>query len=178
MKMRFASLETMQKQVAKSGKVDGSNFDWGLDSWNEKPIERRRELVSELLENLPLGIVDSAPILTDIRSRDGFLRSFYDLVQAGETEKVKALVKGLLVFAQGSSGEVRGMCLTVWAGCAWMLGNSNAIKAISTGEPLDVVGTISLWQLLDIAQRHNVPSAVWESSLSAVSLDACLAGAV
>lgn len=176
MKMRFSSLETMKKQVAISGTVDGSSFDWGLPA--ENPLERRRELVAQLLEGLQNGTIENAPILTDIRSRDGFLRSFYDLVRAGETEKVKALVKGLLVFAQGSTGEVRGMCLTVWAGCAWMLGNSNAIKSISIGEPLEVVKDISLWQLLDIAQRHDVPSAVWESSLAGVSLDACLAGAV
>jgi len=176
MKIRFSSLETMEKQVKKSGNLDGSRFDWGLP--DENPIERRRELLAELLENLPKGIRTSAPILTDIRTRDGFLRTFYDLVEAGETEQVKALLKGLLVFAQGSKGEVRGMCLTVWAGCAWMLGNSDAFKAISTGEPLEVVKDISLWQLLDIAQRHNVPSSVWGASLKAVSLEACLAGAV
>jgi hypothetical protein len=176
MKIYFSKLETMEKQVKKSGSVDGSRFDWALDV--EAPIERRRELLAELLENLPKGIRTSAPILTDIRTRDAFLRTFYELVEAGETEQVKTLLKGLLVFAQGSKGEVRGMALTCWAGCAWLLGNSNAIKAISIGEPLDVVGNISLWQLLDIAQRHNVPSSVWGSSLKNVSLEACLTGAV
>jgi hypothetical protein len=178
MKIRFSSLETMEKQLKKSGKIDGEGFGWEWDSWNEKPFERRQTLLAELLENLPLGIVDSAPILTDIRVRDGFLKTFAELVEAGETEKVKALFKGLLVFAQGSTGEVRGMALVCWAGCAWLLGNSDALKAISTGELLDVVGTISLWQLLDIAQRHNVPSSVWGASLKAVSLEACLTGAV
>lgn len=176
MKINFSSLDKMRESVAVSGDIDGLNFDYGLPA--ENPLERRRELLAQLLEDLKTGNTESAPILADIRTRDGFLRSFYDLVQAGEKEQVKALVKGLLLFAQGSTGEVRGMCLTVWAGCAWMLGNSNAIKAISSGEPLQVVGDISLWQLLDIAQRHNVPSAVWASSLKAVSLDACLAGAV
>jgi hypothetical protein len=176
MKINFMSYEKMLDAVQVSGKIDGSDFDWGLPA--ENPIERRRELVDELLENLPKGKIESAPILTDIRTRDGFLRTFFNVVQAGEKEQARELVKGLLVFAQGSTGEVRGMCLTVWAGCVWMLGNDNAIKAISKGEPLELVKTISLWQLLDIALRHNVPSAVWESSLSAVSLDSCLAGAV
>jgi hypothetical protein len=178
MKINFMSYQKMLEAVQVSGTIDGEGFGWEWDSWNEKPFERRQTLLAELLENLPMGIVDSAPILTDVRTRDGFLRTFYDLVEAGETETVKAHLKGLLVFAQGSTGEVRGMCLTVWAGCAWLLGNSNALKAISSGEPLDVVGTISLWQLLDIAQRHNVPSSVWGSSLKAVSLEACLTGAV
>jgi hypothetical protein len=177
MDIKIPTPAKLRKLVAVSGNVDGEGFEWGFDAVGENPLERRRELLVELLANVPDGIADSAPILTDVRTRDGFLRSFYDLVQAGETEKVQKLLDGLLVMAQGSKGEVRGMALVCWAGCAWMLGNLNPIKEISQGEPLDVVGQISLWQLLDIAVRHDVPATVWTSSMSAVSLDACLTGA-
>lgn len=177
MEIKFPKVAELRKLVAVSGKVDGKGFEWGWDAVGETQLERRRELLAELLENVPDGIVDSAPILTDIRTRDGFLRSFHDLVQAGETEKVQKLLDGLLLMAQGSKGEVRGMALVCWAGCAWMLGYSTGIQVISERTPLTVVKEISLWQLLDIAIRHEVPASVWTSSMSAVSLDACLQGA-
>jgi hypothetical protein len=177
MDIKIPTIAKLRKLVAVSGNVDGEGFEWGFDTVGETPLERRRELLAELLANVPDGVADSAPILTDVRTRDGFLRSFHDLAQAGETEKVQKLLDGLLLMAQGSKGDARGMALVCWAGCAWMLGNSDAIKVISEGEPLAVVGTISLWQLLDIAIRHNVPASVWTSSMSAVSLDACLQGA-
>lgn len=176
MEIKIPKVAELRKLVAVSGKVDGKGFEWGWDAVGETQLERRRELLAELLANVPDGIADSAPILTDIRTRDGFLRSFHDLVQAGETEKVQKLLDGLLLMAQGSKGEVRGMALVCWAGCAWMLGNSNAIKVISERTPLTVVKEISLWQLLDIAIRHEVPASVWTSSMSAVSLDTCLMG--
>lgn len=169
------TLDELRELVAVSGDIDGSDFAWEWESWNEKPFERRQTLLAELLENLPAGISESAPILTDVRTRDGFLRTFYDLVEAGESEQVGELLNGLLVFAQDSKGEVRGMALTCWAGCLWLLGNSDGITVIS--ELGEVVGDISLWQLLDIATRNNVPSSVWGSSLRAVSLEACLQGA-
>lgn len=177
MDIKIPTIAKLRKLVAVSGAVDGEGFEWGFGAVGETPLERRRELLAELLANVPDGIADSAPILTDIRTRDGFLRSFHDLVQAGETEKVQKLLDGLLLMAQGSKGDVRGMALVCWAGCAWMLGNSDPIKVISEGEPLEVVGQISLWQLLDLAIRHNVPATVWTSSMSAVSLNACLQGA-
>lgn len=168
------SLDELLELVKVSGEIDGENFAWEWESWSEKPFERRETLLAELLENLPLGIADSAPILTDVRTRDGFLRTFYDFVESAEVEKVEEHLNGLLSFAQGSKGEVRGMALVCWAGCLWLLGNSDGITAISE---VDDVQDISLWQLLDIATRHNVPSSVWGSSLRAVSLKACLTGA-
>lgn len=177
-KINIQPLDELRELVAISGDVDGVGFEWGFNAIGETPLERRRELLAELLENLPLGVVDSAPILTDIRTRDGFLRTYYELVEAEELLKVADIVKGLLEFAQGSKGEVRGMALICWAGCLWMLGNVDGITAISEGEPLTAVKDISLWQLLDIAIRHSVPSRIWSASLQAVSLDACLKGAV
>lgn len=171
------TLDELRELVAISGNVDESRFEWGFDAVGETKIERRRVLLAELLENLPLGVVDSAPILTDIRTRDGFLRSFYELVEAEEVEKVADIVRGLLEVAQGSRGDTRGMALICWAGCLWMLGNVDGITAISEGDTLECVRDIPLWQLLDIAIRHHVPSHVWSASLAAVSLDACLAGA-
>lgn len=175
MEIKFRTLDELRELVAVSGDIDGSDFAWEWESWSENPFQRRQTLLAELLENVPDGIADSAPILTDVRTRDGFLRTFYDLVESGETEQVTDLLEGLLAFAQGSKGEVRGMALTCWAGCMWLLGNSDGVLAISE---LEEVGDISLWQLLDMAIRHNVPSSVWGSSLKAVSLDACLTGAV
>lgn len=175
MNIQFRTIDELRELVAVSGEIDGENFGWEWDSWNEKPFERRETLLAELLENLPKGIAESAPILTDVRTRDGFLRTFYDLVESGETEQVSELLEGLLEFAQGSKGEVRGMALVCWAGCMWLLGNSDGIELIDEVE--DVEG-ISLGQLLQIAKRNNVPSSVWGSSLKAVSLQACLEGAV
>jgi hypothetical protein len=177
MNIEFNDIAELRELVAVSGDIDGVDFGWEWDSWNEKPFERRETLLAELLENLPKGIAESAPILEDIRIRDGFLKTFAELVESGETERVSDLLEGLLIFAQNSKGDVRGMALICWAGCMWLLGNVDGITVISEGEPLEVVKDISLWQLLDIAIRHNVPSAIWSASLKAVSLEACLQGA-
>jgi hypothetical protein len=175
MNIQFRTIGELRKLVAVSGDIDGENFGWEWDSWNEKPFERRETLLAELLENLPKGIADSAPILTDIRIRDGFLKTLAELVESGnEYELVADLLEGLLIFAQNSKGDVRGMALVCWAGCMWMLGNSDGIKVISE---LEEVKDIWLWQLLNIAIRHNVPSEIWSASLKAVSLEACLQGA-
>lgn len=175
MNIQFPTIDELRELVAVSGNVDGSDFDWGWDAWNERPFERRQDLLVELLENLPEGIADSAPILTDVRTRDGLLRTIYGLVEDGELIEASYLIDGLLAFGRGSKGEVRGMALTCWAGCLWLLGNSDGIAVISE---LEEVADISLWQLLDMAVRHNVPSVVWGNSLKAVSLEACLQGAV
>lgn len=175
MNIQFRTIDELRELVAVSGEIDGSNFGWEWESWSENPFQRRQTLLAELLENLPEGIAESAPILTDVRTRDAFLRTFYELFNDGKTEQVSDLLEGLLEFAQGSKGEVRGMALTCWAGCLWLLGNSDGIAVVSE---LEEVSEISLWQLLDMAMRHNVPSSVWGSSLKAVSLEACLTGAV
>ena len=176
MNISIPTLDELRKLVAVSGNVDGVDFDWGFESWSEKPIERRRELLAELLLNVPAGVADSAPILVDVRTRDAYLRTFHDFVIAKDSDKVQAHLNGLLAMAQGSKGDVRGMALVCWAGCAWLLGNSDGITAISDPSISEVVREISLWQLLDIAMRHGVPSAVWGNSLRAVSLEACLTG--
>jgi hypothetical protein len=175
MEIEVPTIDELRELLAVSGDIDGSDFGWEWDSWNEKPFQRRETLLTELLENLPKGIAESAPILTDIRTRDGFLRTFYDFVVAEDCETVEGLLGGLVDFARGSKGEVKGMTLTCLAGCLWLLGNSDGFLVVSEFEE---VKEISLFQLLEVAQRHNVPSSVWGSSLQAVSLEACLTGAV
>jgi hypothetical protein len=177
MNISIPTLDELRELVAVSGNVDGENFEWGFEAWSETPIERRRELLAELLANVPDGVADSAPILVDVRTRDAYLRTFHDFVIAKDSDKVQAHLDGLLAMAQGSKGEVRGMALVCWAGCAWLLGNSDGIAVISELPISEIVREISLWQLLDIAIRHNVPSSVWGNSLRAVSLEACLLGA-
>ena len=174
MEIKTLTAEKLREILATSGEVDGVDFAWEWESWNENPLQRRKTLLAELLVNLPLGIADSAPILTDLRIRDGFLKTFHDLVKAGETAKVEGLLGGLVDFARGSKGEVRGMSLVCLAGCLWLLGSVEGLTAISE---LEEVQDVSLWQLLDIAIRHDVPSSVWGSSLEAVSLQSCLQGA-
>jgi hypothetical protein len=174
MNIQFPTIDELRELVAVSGEIDGEGFEWGWDALGESNFERRQDLLVELLDNLPDEVIESAPILTDVRVRDGLLRTIYGLVEDGEIVEAYLLIDGLLAFARGSKGDVRGMALTCWAGCLWLLGNSDGIAVISECED---VHEISLWQLLDIATRHNVPSSVWGSSLKAVSLEACLQGA-
>jgi hypothetical protein len=65
---------------------------------------------------------------------------------------------------------------TVYAGIAWLEGQTQLTR-LAVDHALQVDASYSLAQLLDIALRHNVPPAVWSSSLAAVSIDACLKGA-
>jgi hypothetical protein len=65
---------------------------------------------------------------------------------------------------------------TVYAGIAWLEGHTELTR-LAVDHALQIDAAYSLAQLLDIALRHNVPPAVWSSSLAAVSFDACLKGA-
>ena len=178
MNIQFQPVEELRELVAISGEIDGAGFAWRIGKTRESALKRRKALLVQLLADLQKGDTKSAPILADIRVRDGFLKTFGELVESGkDSQRVADLLAGLLTFAQNSKGDVRGMALISWAGCSWLLGNSDAFHAISQGEPLEVVQEISLWQLLDIAFRHGVPSRIWSDSLKAVSLEACLIGA-
>jgi len=179
--MEFQKIEDMRALVrvrpssTKLNKVRKyeDSFDFGFNA-ESTDYERRIELLSEIMVNVRLGITDSAPILTDIRTRDGFIRSVWDISQLPDSDTELAdIIAGLLVLATASTGEVRGQCLTLWVGFHFMLGNLDAFSAV---QGLPEVEDISLFQLLSIAHSHGVPSSVWGASLEAVSLEACLTG--
>lgn len=175
-KVNIPTPQELREIVSISGEIGGKDFEWNWDTVGMTNFERRKELLDELLINVPLGIAQSAPILTDVRTRDAYLRSLLDFVESGDLGTVELHISGLLNIAQMCKGQTRGSALVCWAGVSWMLGNSNPILAISLGETIEVVRENTLWKLLDMAFRYDVPSRVWTSSLKAVSLEACLAG--
>jgi hypothetical protein len=133
----------------------------------------------EVLQHLEVGHVSKfdtkyASALADIRIRDAVIRKMYDLHVAGESETLTRYRLTLEDWASKTSGTARLAILAIWAGSYWLENNEAPVQAVLETEDF---GEYSLLQLLDIAQRHNVPASVWGASLKAVSLDACLAGA-
>jgi len=140
----------------------------------EPTLEMRTEMLAQLIEAVSQEDFKIAPMMLDIRIRDGFIRSVWDISQLPDSDTELAdIIAGLLVLATASTGEVRGQCLTLWVGFHFMLGNLDAFSAV---QGLPEVEDISLFQLLSIAHSHGVPSSVWGASLEAVSLEACLTG--
>ena len=109
--------------------------------------------------------------LRDIRTRDGLLRRLHDA-----PELRGLFLSHLIREVARAEREFVAPLATVYAGIAWLEGQSQLTR-LAVDHALQIDASYSLAQLLDIALRHNVPSAVWSSSLAAVSLDACLKGA-
>ena len=134
----------------------------------------------DVLQHLEVGHVSkfdtkSASALADIRIRDAVIRKMYDLHTAQDLETLTRYRLTLEDWASKTSGKARLAILAIWAGSHWLAENDAPVEAVLETEDFS---DYSLWQLLDIAKRHNVPSFVWGNSLKAVSLDECLAGAV
>lgn len=117
----------------------------------------------------------SASALADIRIRDAVIRKMYDLHTTEELETLARYRLTLEEWASKASGTARLAILAIWAGSYWLEDNKEPVSAVLENEDF---GDYSLLQLLDIAQRHNVPSFVWGNSLKEVSLEGCLQGAV
>jgi hypothetical protein len=109
--------------------------------------------------------------LGDVRTRDGLLRMLHDA-----PEQRKQFQSHLIREVARSQPEFVAPLATVYAGVVWLEGHTQLTR-LAVDHALQVDPTYSLAQLLDIALRHNVPPAVWSSSLAAVSFDACLKGA-
>ena len=141
---------------------------------------RRIARFHEVLNGLEVGHVSkfdtkSASALADIRIRDAVVRKLYDLYVAEDKETLTRYRLTLEDWASKTSGDARLSILALWAGSHWFEGNQEPVNAVLETED---IGDYSLWKLLDIAKRHNVPSEVWGASIKAVSLDECLQGAV
>jgi len=109
--------------------------------------------------------------LNDIRARDGLLRMLHD------TPELRGqFLSHLIREVARSQQDFVAALATVYAGIAWLEGETELTR-LAVDHALQIDATYSLAQLLDIALRHNVPPAVWSSSLGAVSFDACLKGA-
>jgi hypothetical protein len=109
--------------------------------------------------------------LCDIRTRDGILRMLHD------APELRAHFQSHLIREVArTQDEFVAPLATVYAGIAWLEGHTELTR-LAVDHALQIDATYSLAQLLDIALRHNVPPAVWSSSLAAVSFDACLKGA-
>jgi hypothetical protein len=109
--------------------------------------------------------------LSDIRTRDGLLRMLHDSPELRgqfQTHLIREVAR--------TQTEFVAPLATVYAGIAWLEGHTELTR-LAVDHALQNDSTYSLAQLLDIALRHNVPPAVWSSSLAAVSFDACLKGA-
>lgn len=109
--------------------------------------------------------------ICDIRTRDGLLRKFHDSPESRglfQSHIFRELLR--------SQEESAAALATVYAGISWLEGQTEVTRQ-AVDHALAIDSSYSLAQLLDIALRHNVPSAVWSSSLAAVSFDACLKGA-
>lgn len=138
----------------------------------------RGELVNKIFERLQsesdLSWKEHALLsvgLSDIRTRDGLLRMLHDLPELrGQFQS--HLIREVTRAQQESIAPLA----TVYAGIAWLEGHTELTR-LAVDHALQIDATYSLAQLLDIALRHNVPPAVWSSSLAAVSFDACLQGA-
>lgn len=109
--------------------------------------------------------------LCDIRTRDGLLRMLHDAPELREQFQ-----SHLIREVARAKDEFVAPLATVYAGIAWLEGHTDLTR-LAVDHALHMDSTYSLAQLLDIALRHNVPPAVWSSSLAAVSFDACLKGA-
>ena len=109
--------------------------------------------------------------LCDVRTRDGLLRKLHD-----SPELRGQFLSHLIREISRSNEEFTAPLATVYAGIAWLDGQTQVTR-LAVDHALQIDATYSLAQLLDIALRHNVPPAVWSSSLAAVSFDACLKGA-
>lgn len=109
--------------------------------------------------------------LSDIRTRDGVLRMLHDA-----PELRGQFLSHLIREVARTQTEFVAPLATVYAGIAWLEGRTELTR-LAVDHALQIDSTYSLAQLLDIALRHNVPPAVWSSSLAAVSFDACLKGA-
>lgn len=138
----------------------------------------RGDLVSQIFERLQdesdLSWSEHAQLcigLRDIRTRDGLLRRLHD------APELRGLFLSHLIREVTRAGqEFVAPLATVYAGIAWLEGQSQLTR-LAVDHALQIDASYSLAQLLDIALRHNVPPAVWSSSLAAVSFDACLKGA-
>jgi len=109
--------------------------------------------------------------LCDIRTRDGLLRMLHDAPELrGQFQS------HLIREVARTQDEFVAPLATVYAGIAWLEGHTELTR-LAVDHALQIDATYSLAQLLDIALRHNVPPAVWSSSLAAVSFDSCLKGA-
>jgi hypothetical protein len=109
--------------------------------------------------------------LCDIRTRDGLLRMLHDAPELRgqfQSHLIREIAR--------AQAEFVAPLATVYAGIAWLEGHTELTR-LAVDHALQIDSTYSLAQLLDIALRHNVPPAVWSSSLAAVSFDACLKGA-
>lgn len=134
----------------------------------------------EVLQHLEVGHVSkfntkSASALADIRIRDAVLRKLYDLHVAEDKETLTRYRLTLEDWASKTSGKARLAILALWAGSHWLEDNQAPVQAVLETEDFS---DYSLWQLLDIATRCNVPSFVWANSLENTPIDDCLAGAV
>lgn len=115
-----------------------------------------------------------ASALADIRIRDAVIRKMYDLHTDNDLQTLASYRLTLEEWASKTGGTARLAILAIWAGSYWLDNVQEPVQAVLEVEDF---GEYSLLQLLDIAQRHNVPASVWGASLKAVSLDDCLAGA-
>lgn len=138
----------------------------------------RGELVSKIFARLQvernLNWPEHAQLcvgLCDIRTRDGLLRMLHDAPELRgqfQSHLIRELAR--------THSEYVAPLATVYAGIAWLEGHTELTR-LAVDYALQIDSTYSLAQLLDVALRHNVPPAVWSSSLAAVSFDACLKGA-
>jgi len=138
----------------------------------------RGDLVAKIFERLQnetdLNWHDHAQLsvgLCDIRTRDGLLRMLHD-----SPELRGQFQAHLIREVARSQPEFVAPLATVYAGIAWLEGQTQMTR-LAIDHALEIDSSYSLAQLLDIALRHNVPPAVWSSSLAAVGFDACLKGA-
>ena len=141
-------------------------------------VSARSDLVTKIFDRLQidadLSWQEHALLsvgLCDIRTRDGLLRRLHD------SPELRALFQAhLMREVVRSQQEFAAPIATVYAGVAWLEGQTQLTR-LAVDHALEIDATYSLAQLLDIALRHNVPPAVWSSSLAAVSFDACIKGA-
>lgn len=137
-------------------------------------INELREMLATVTTALTKGDVTDATIeaLTLIPIRDAVLRFAFD-----NADQREALAENLQKLSEMADGNGKPVVHAVRAGVLWLDGKQDeTVKEVS--QALSADSTYSLARLLDVALRHGVPSHVWADSLSAVSTDECLTGAV
>jgi hypothetical protein len=163
-KQRDTQLSTAANDFAEAIKVDAFSARGNLVQEIFQRLQVDQDLTWKEHAQLSIG-------LCDIRARDGLLRMLHDA-----PELRGQFLAHLSREVARSQQDFTAPLATVYAGISWLEGQTQDTR-LAVDHALQIDSSYSLAQLLDIALRHNVPPAVWSSSLAAVSFDACLKGA-
>ena len=126
-------------------------------------------IVGSLLKPEVDNVEDVVSALTTIPVRDYTMRFAYDNPELRPT-----IAESLFKLSTQKDDEVLH---TVMAGI-FLLDDNRDLAKVEVERALDLNNQYSLARLLDVALTNNIPSRVWAQSLSDVTPEQCLTGAV